>query len=65
LSHSVSAAEFGDRLSTTPYLAALDRRRHHRHHRRRPDPAKPTSSSVVIIGRPDRPSSIVATNQIH
>jgi len=42
---SLSAAEFGDLLSTTPYLAALDRRRHHR---RRPDQAKPTSSSSSI-----------------
>jgi hypothetical protein len=38
----------GDRLSTTPYLAALDRRRRYR---RRPDQAKPTSSSVAPTAR--------------
>jgi hypothetical protein len=52
---SVSAAKFGDRLSTTAYLAALARRR--------PDQAKPTSASFVSSGRPDRPSSIVARSR--
>jgi len=41
-------------LSTTRYLAALDRRRHHR---RRPDPAKPMSSSVAPPELHRRPES--------
>ena len=52
---SVRAAEFGDRLSTTPW--PLNRRRHHR---RRPTRR---SRHHHIIGRPDRPSSIVAPNR--
>ena len=41
----------------TPYLAALARRR--------PDQAKPPSASCDIVGRPDRPSSIVAPIRNH
>src|SRR5271170_449011 len=55
---SVSAAEFGDRFATTPYLAALDRRRHQRH----PPPPPGRADIRIIIDRPDRPSSIVAPN---